>query len=182
MNWWYSIWPCRSPGNLAEQRRAKIYWLRFDLKAILGKQTALTIDPKIATVPQNTHAINMFFLGLTIFATWPCQYHPTVLFWEFLRVLKNQGAEGWQHQLCPCITYTVYRCWVILNVFLKPRWWFQRVCIFTPISIVSFRCVFLVGFCEANLVFFCCPRAHVSVSPILICIIFFNANKWLQVG
>lgn len=89
------------------------------LKTMLGKKICLIIDLKIATVPHNTHTINMFVLG---FATWPCQYYPTVFFFrEFLRVLKKQGAQGQQHQFCPCITYSVYRCWVVLKVFLRSR-------------------------------------------------------------
>lgn len=77
------------------------------LKTMLGKKICLIIDLKIATVPQNTHTINMFVLG---FATWPCQYYPTVFFSEnFSGCSKNKVLKANSISFVPALptAYTV---------------------------------------------------------------------------
>ena len=94
VNWLYSIWPCRSPLYLAEQRRAKIYWLRFYLKTILGQKICFNNRSQDShRSPEYSYHQHVFLRLDYIRNNGPCQYHPTVF---FLRI--SPGAQ-------------IARCW-----------------------------------------------------------------------
>lgn len=73
--------------------------------------------------------------------------------------IKKQGAQGQQHQFCPCITYSAYRCWVVLKVVVIN----QKSLYSHPLGeiIVQFQLRFFYDV-FFGLLFFCCHRTHVN--------------------